>query len=191
MNDIHFPFAAQVTVEKQPQNFQSYILHASNGAVYRDVFAFQCSFHTEPFTLTPVITWEQCNPDNTFSPVVEATQTVPAPGLTATNIVTPTHIFFQTNATGYLQIHDTNNSAHQGTRYRCKASSSIALDTQAPVYSGCAQIIYQANTVREFTCILNACILSFFSVNTFYTIQWCHVHIQFVLIISETTGTLD
>lgn len=153
-------FAAQLTVVEQPKDFNSYSLRATNGAIYRDVFAFQCSFGVEPFSIMPTITWEQCNNDGSFSPIMEATKTVPAPGQTTTDdIVIPTHIFFQTNgtnSTGYLQIHDTNNSAYLNARYRCKASSNIAQDTQAPIYSDCAQIIHHSYAACEFTYMVYA-----------------------------------
>lgn len=135
--------AARLAVEEQPQDFNSYILRATDGTEYREVFAFQCSFGVEPFSIVPTISWERCNHDNTFSPVMEATETVSAPGYTATSdSLTPTHIFFQTMTTGYLQIHDTNNSIYMDARYRCKASSNIDQDTQEPVYSDCARIIH-------------------------------------------------
>ena len=145
--------AAQLTVVEQPKDFNSYTLRATNGALYRDVFAFKCSFGAEPFSILPTITWERCNLNRTFSPIEEATESVPTPGQATTNdpILTPTHIFFQTNRTGYLQIHDTNNSAYMGARYRCKARSNIAQDSQEPIYSDCARIIHHPYPTCEFT----------------------------------------
>lgn len=140
-------------VMEHPKNFESYVSVTEDGILYREVFAFQCSFETdlEPFSVMPTITWEQCNPNTTYSPIMEATKTVVAPGYAATDdIFTPAHVFFQTEGTGYLQIHDTNNTAYLNAQYRCKASSSIAQDNQPPVYSDCAEIIHHSYTEGEF-----------------------------------------
>lgn len=150
---------AKPTMMEHPKNFESYVSMTGDGIIYREVFAFQCSFGTglEPFSVLPTITWEQCNPDTTYSPIMEATATVVAPGYAATDdIFTLTHVFFQTEATGYLHIHDTNNSAYLNAQYRCKARSSIAQDTQPSVYSDCAKIIHHPYTEGEFFCLGHA-----------------------------------
>ena len=138
---------------EQPKDFQSYVSTTGDGMDYRNVFAFQCSFEPEPSSVMPIITWEQCNPDNTYTPINKTAHTVFAPGYDETaDIHTLAYIFFQTESTGYLQIHDTNNTAYLNAQYRCKASSSVAQDTQPPMYSDCAAVIHHPYTESEFLC---------------------------------------
>ena len=128
---------------EHPKNFDSYFIGSN-----REVIAFECSYKFDPLTTRPTITWQTCNPDNTFTDVPEATDMFSSPDPRANF---PIYVFFQTNFTGYLQLLNSSDPIYNGARYRCKAASNIPGDT-AEVFSQCASITQHPSGLLKCVC---------------------------------------
>ena len=137
----------------------------------RPVIAFECKFDPES-SIRPQITWQECHADGSYTDILETTE--PVNDGPQRDIFK--HYFFQSGYTGYFQILDHNNeSAYDGTRYRCKASSTLP-DDSAAVFSDCATVTFHsASTYTSGKhCTMNACVnIHYRYIGTQYPVHAC------------------
>lgn len=105
----------------------------------RAVIAFECIFEEQNIA-RPKIAWQKCSSDGSYSDIEVTTEVFNS----GAQRDIPIYVFFQSGYNGYFQILDyLNETAYDGTSYRCKASSTIPGDTSM-AFSDCATVTFHS-----------------------------------------------